>query len=127
MLVDCGTHRCREEEPRRSCPPVKSESDQPPFSGVLVAEGREGGLVPQNPAIDALGRVWYVVGDRGAGTRRTGIVADSSTGAILEEFQYFGDVIDQNFDATGSWLVITLADGTVEWRSLTPASSIPAR
>jgi hypothetical protein len=54
-------------------------------------------------------------------------VADSSTGAIIEEFQYSRDVIDQNFDATGSWLVITLADGTVEWRSLTPASSIPAR
>ena len=61
--------------------------------------------------IDAEGRLWYAVEDRG-------VVADPLTGEILEEFDYGGDVVDQNIDQSGHWLIVTFDDGSVQWRSI---------
>ena len=81
-----------------------------PSSGTVIAEADHfdafKGLV-----IDAEGRLWYAVQDRG-------VVADPLTGETLADFDYGGNVVDQNIDQSGHWLIITFEDGSVQWRSI---------
>ena len=84
-------------------------------SGTTIAEADQfdsfKGLV-----IDAQGRLWYAVQDRG-------VVADPLTGETLGEFDYTGNVVDQNIDQSGQFLIISLEDGSVQWRSIDGAQS----
>ena len=66
--------------------------------------------------IDAQGRLWYAV-------QHQGVVADPLTGETLEEFDYGGNVVDQNIDRSGQFLIITFDDGSVQWRSIDGAQS----
>jgi outer membrane protein assembly factor BamB len=46
---------------------------------------------------------------------RSARVIDPDTGQVVGSFQYPAPVVDQEYDATGTWLVVTLADGRVVW------------
>jgi len=60
------------------------------------------------PAFRNDGRLVAVQGDAGRVVR-----VDDST--VVASFEYGGEVVDQGYDATGTWLLATLADGTVRW------------
>jgi hypothetical protein len=49
---------------------------------------------------------------RGTGFAR---VVDPATGEVVGSFSYGGRVVDQQYDASGSWLIVTLEDGRVVW------------
>lgn len=38
-----------------------------------------------------------------------------SDGVVVASFDYGGEVVDQAYDATGTWLLVTMADGRVRW------------
>jgi hypothetical protein len=42
-------------------------------------------------------------------------VVDPGTGELVGSFEYPGAVVDQQYDASGTWLIVTLADGRVIW------------
>jgi hypothetical protein len=94
-------------------------SDKSGAGGTVVAETERDesfdGLV-----IDAQGRLWYVLQHNSGPAAETvqGVVADPLTGEALEEFDYRGNVVDQNIDASGQFLIITFDDGSVHWRSI---------
>jgi hypothetical protein len=94
-------------------------SDEAGAGGTVVAETERDesfdGLV-----IDAQGRLWYVLQHNSGPAAETvqGVVADPMTGEAIEEFDYGGNVVDQNIDASGQFLIITFDDGSVHWRSI---------
>jgi hypothetical protein len=44
-----------------------------------------------------------------------GHVVNPATGEIVASFDYPGAVVDQEYDASGTWLIVTLADGRLFW------------
>jgi hypothetical protein len=46
---------------------------------------------------------------------RAARVVDPETGKVVSSFQYPAPVSDQDYDASGTWLLVTLVDGQVIW------------
>jgi hypothetical protein len=77
------------------------------------------GIGWMHPAFDREGRV--VVAQQccygpeaGVGPRRAHVV-DPATGEVVDSFDYPAPVVDQEYDASGTWLLVTLADGQIQW------------
>ena len=93
----------------------------------VVDRGSSDGVHPAFPVIDRDGRIWYVLVDEasqvptvGRGLvpkTRGGRVADGRTGDVVGEVVYDGSVVDQSIDPSGTYLIITYADGWVVWRT----------
>lgn len=90
--------------------------------GVELARGAQNEVTPNNPVIDAAGRVWYVEDERVAGVRNQGVIVDAASGEVIERFEYPKDVLDQDFDGSGQWLIVVFEDGTLGWRSMSGES-----
>ena len=96
--------------------------------GTELARGAQNRVTPALPAIDAAGRVWYLQDRRRSGERVQGVVVDSATGEVVERFEHPKSVVDQDFDASGTWLLVVFDDGTLGWRSITGDSGdLPGR
>jgi hypothetical protein len=50
-------------------------------------------------------------------------VVGAATGDVVDEVGYDGSVVDQSIDASGSYLLVTYADGRVVWRTTDGTSS----
>jgi hypothetical protein len=87
--------------------------------GTELARGAQNRVTPALPAIDATGRVWYLQDRRRSGERVQGVVVDPATGEVVERFEHPKSVVDQDFDASGTWLLVVFDDGTLGWRSIT--------
>ncbi len=95
---------------------------------VVVDRGPADGVHPAFPTVDRRGRVWYVLVDEtsriptaaGGLAPETvgGRIVDGDTGEVVDKVFYDGTVVDQHFDASGSFLIVTYADGRVVWRSI---------
>ncbi len=95
---------------------------------VVVDRGPSDGVHPAFPVIDRDGRVWYVLvdeisqvrmADRGLVPKTVGgRIVDGHTGEVVDDVSYDGTVVDQHFDPSGSFLIVTYADGRVVWRSI---------
>jgi hypothetical protein len=46
---------------------------------------------------------------------RAARVLDPATGDVVGSFSYPASIVDQEYDSSGTWLVVTLADGRVVW------------
>lgn len=61
----------------------------------------------------------------------SGVVLDPDSGEVRASFDYAGRVLSQDYDATGTYLVYSLADGSVRWQGggrtgeIAPAGSPP--
>jgi hypothetical protein len=87
--------------------------------GTELARGAQNRVTPALPVIDGDGRVWYVQDRRRAGERIHVLVVDPASGEAVEDFDHPKSVVDQDFDASGTWLLVVFADGTLGWRSIT--------
>ena len=95
---------------------------------VVVDRGPSDGVHPAFPTVDRRGRVWYVLVDESSQVPTAagglvpetvaGRVADGRTGEVVDQPAYDGSVVDQSFDASGSYLIVTYADGRVVWRTI---------
>ena len=56
-----------------------------------------------------------IVVEQPEGETATARVLDPTTGALVTTFSYGGRVVDQAYDATHTWLLVTMDDGTVRW------------
>jgi hypothetical protein len=65
------------------------------------------------PAFRSDGRL--VVVEQPEGAAATAKVVEPSNGVAVGSFSYDGEVVDQAYDASNTWLLVTLADGTVRW------------
>jgi hypothetical protein len=85
-----------------STPPVVAEPDDPDHDDAA-------------PAFRADGKV--VVAEQTDDGHPVGTVLDPVTGEVSATFDYGTDaaVVDQSYDATGTWLLVTFADGTLRW------------
>jgi hypothetical protein len=54
-----------------------------------------------------------------------GRVVDPATGNVVGSFAYPGEVADQEYDATGTWLLTTLTDGRLMWRGGDESGFVP--
>jgi hypothetical protein len=98
-----------------------------------LARGPGDGVHPAFPVVDGRGRVWYVLVDESSQVPTAagglvpetvgGRVVDAATGEVVDQFGYDGSVVDQSFDASGSYLIVTHADGRVVWRTVDGAGS----
>ena len=89
---------------------------------VLLADGAWEQPHPEFPVVDRNGHVWYVEGD-GTETTSHGYVVDWTSSAAIDEVNYQeilfdGRVVDMSIDSSGAFLIITYADGSVQWRSI---------
>jgi hypothetical protein len=87
--------------------------------GTELARGAQNRVTPALPVIDADGRVWYLRDRRRAGERREGLIVDPASGEVVGDFTHPKNVVDQDFDASGTWLLVVFDDGTLGWRSTT--------
>lgn len=58
-------------------------------------------------------------------TDSDGLVLDPATGEVDASFDYAGAVRSQSYDATGTWLLVTHVDGTVEWQGRGSSGTVP--
>lgn len=86
--------------------------------GTELARGAQNRVTPALPVIDARGRVWYLQDRRRADQRVTEVVVDPASGEVIERFEHPKSVVDQDFDASGRWLLVVYEDGTLGWRSI---------
>lgn len=99
----------------------------------VLDRGPADGVHPAFPLIDRQGRVWYVLVDESSQvpTAASGLVPETvggrvvevATGEVIDEVGYDGSVVDQSIDASGSYLIITYADGRVVWRTTDGSAS----
>lgn len=56
-------------------------------------------------------------------------VLDPDTGAEVASFEYgtTSAVVDQSYDATGTWLLVTFGDGTLRWYGSGQTGTVPGR
>lgn len=106
----------------------------------VLDSGPSDGVHPAFPAVDRYGRVWYVLVDEASQVKTAdgglvhglvpetarGRIADPNTGDIVDGIAYEGSVVDQSFDASGTYLIVTYADGRVAWYSTDGGSGILA-
>jgi hypothetical protein len=85
--------------------------------GTELARGAQNRVTPALPVIDVDGRVWYRRDRRRAGERLEGLIVDPASGEVVGRFTHPKSVVDQDFDASGTWLLVVFDDGTLGWRS----------
>lgn len=94
-----------------------------PGRGDQVVLDHEGGRAYTHPAYRADGRLVVAEQDwcpdtypMACGTP-VARVLDPATGEVVASFDYGAGspVVDQSYDATGTWLLVTFADGTLRW------------
>ena len=56
-----------------------------------------------------------------------GRVVDPVSGAVVGSFDYPGVVLDQEYDATGTWLIATLVNGGLAWFGGGQSGTIPGK
>jgi len=66
------------------------------------------------PAFRNDGRL-VVAEQREGGDPTTAKVVERADATVVGSFAYGGEVVDQAYDATGTWLLVTLADGRLRW------------
>lgn len=93
----------------------------------VLDRGPSDGVHPAFPVVDREGRAWYVLVDESSQIPTAdgglvpetvgGKVVDGRTGEVVDKVAYDGSVVDQSIDPSGTYLIITYADGRVVWRS----------
>lgn len=67
------------------------------------------------PVWRADGELVFVDQEADGDGRAVGTVADPDDGSVLAQFPLDGQVVDLDYDASGRWLLVVLADGTVRY------------
>lgn len=84
------------------------------------------GIGYQFPAFRRDGRL-VVAQQRAGSDNATARALDPQTGALVASFPYGGAVKDQSYDASHTWLLVTMADDSLRWFGGGQQGTLPSR